>query len=91
MQEETAMAMRWKFKINDDGDEWWVARASPAVGGRYGVYTKWRGNFHVAYEDPEHDYDWRDLEGTWATCTEAKAAAEADHAQRRAIKDRYAA
>jgi hypothetical protein len=79
--------MRWKFKVDEDGDETWVARASPLVGRRYQVYSEWRPDtFRVAYED--HNYDWHDLEGTWPTETEAKAAAEADNDQRKAIKKR---
>jgi hypothetical protein len=73
--------MKWKFKLYDDGDEMWVARASPLVGRRYQIYTEWQGHFRVAYED--HDYEWHVLEGTWPTLAEAQTAAEADHARRK--------
>ena len=74
--------MKWKFKLDGDGNERWEARASPLVGRRYQVWPEWSSGFRVAYLD--HNYDWHGLEGTWPTATEAKAAAEADNAQRRA-------
>jgi hypothetical protein len=76
--------MRWKFKVDDDDFERWEAQASPLVGRRYQVYSEWRpDDFRVAYLD--HNYDWHCLEGAWPTPAEAKAAAEVDNAQRRAI------
>jgi hypothetical protein len=67
--------MKWKFKVADDGDEWWEARAR---GCRYQVYAEWPSGFAI-YTD--RDGDWRRVGGTWRSEAEAKAAVE----QRRAF------
>jgi hypothetical protein len=87
------ITMRWKFKVHEDGDEMWRARA---LGYEYFVYSDWRPNtFKVALQDPDPNPDpapdpdgWSYLEGTWPTAAEARAAAETDYDRRRAIKKR---
>lgn len=83
----TKPALKWKLKIEDD-DETWMAKASFTIGGRYQIYTEWRGDFRVAYEDPDHDYDWHILDAAWPNFEAAKAAAEANHSTRRAAMKR---
>jgi hypothetical protein len=57
------------------------------VGLRYQIYSEWESDeYEVAFLDD--NYDWHCLEGTWLSLAEAKAAAEADNNQRRAIKKR---
>jgi hypothetical protein len=59
-----------------------------APGGRYQIFPE-GFSFRVEYLD--RNYNCRYLEGTWSNLTDAKAAAEADNNQRRAIKERGAA